>query len=203
MAHLQLIYVFSSIFFVYINLVSGQLNWTDCSPNEFADPIYVHSLIVSPLPIRLPGEYNVSFDAVISNYIDELVIDLDIGWMNRSSGETEKVYPADENKSLRVFDACYVINKSLFSDPVAIADDLDIHIDKLLVNALRYHAGCPFLAGRVTFSSQPIKLPVDTIEMNALRKDRYAVKITFKTRKTSKYLGCVQFHAAYDGQIIN
>lgn len=33
-----------------------------------------------------------------------------------------------------------------------------------------YHAGCPLLVGRIAFTSQPMRLPVDVIEMNALRK---------------------------------
>ncbi|XP_060606651.1 uncharacterized protein LOC132758961 [Ruditapes philippinarum] len=202
MAHILVTSVLSCIFIICVNIANGQLNWTDCKPNEFADPIYVHSLIVSPLPIRLPGVYNVSFDAVVSSYIDELVIEVDIGWRNRTSGEMEKVFPEDENKSLRVYDACYVINKILFSDPSAIANDIDVHIDKLLVDALRYHAGCPLLAGRMTISSQPIQLPVNIIPMNALRSDRYAVKINFKNRR-NKLLGCIQFHAPYGGQVIN
>lgn len=69
-------------------------------PNEFADPIFVHSLVVSPLPIRLPGEYNVSFDAVVSSYVNELVIDTEIGWQNLSTGDMEKVYPSKEDTAL-------------------------------------------------------------------------------------------------------
>lgn len=59
--------------------------------------MYVHELVITPLPVHLPGTFNISFDAVMNIHAPELFIDVQVGVLNTTSGEVEHVYPVDRD----------------------------------------------------------------------------------------------------------
>lgn len=83
----------------------------------------------------------------------------------------------------RVFEGCLLINKLLLNNYSLIEKHIDIQIDTLFGNALRYHAGCPFLPGRINFTDRPIMLPADLVKFNALSKVRFKTPKVFLTER--------------------
>ncbi|XP_052792814.1 uncharacterized protein LOC128226796 [Mya arenaria] len=187
--------------FMRLNFTYGQHNWTICNPDVNNDIVVVHELGIFPITIRLPGQYNVTVNATIGKRIDHLMIDVQVGLENHTTGEIDLVYPLDD-QYLRIYDGCLLINKLLFGAVDEVKSDIDVQIDRLFMEANSYHAGCPLLPGRITFRDITISLPADLVEFNSLPSARYVVNFLYRS-DAGALLGCVDAHLNYGGHVID
>ncbi|XP_060062578.1 uncharacterized protein LOC132543133 [Ylistrum balloti] len=167
--------------------------WSDCSSDKAHNALVVHSIEVSPVPLAIPGDLHLTFNATVLKPIQ--VAMMDFKFVRKTALGTDVPIACVGNVGSCTFDGCSILNDLGQIGSQSTAQNVTSQISTMFNNA-GANIACPIQPQSIVVRDFVFHIPRLSSAMDIFATGDYNVTVQLREPATDAQLGCLTFDAS-------
>ncbi|XP_033749704.1 uncharacterized protein LOC117334289 [Pecten maximus] len=167
--------------------------WSDCSSDPAHNALVVHSINVSPVPLEVPGDLHLTFNATVLRPIQ--VAMMDFKFVRKTGANVNVPIGCVGNVGSCTFDGCSILNDLGKIGSQAVSQNVSGQISNMFAN-VGANISCPIQPQNIVVNDFVFHIPKLSSSMDIIANGDYNVTVYLREPATDFQLGCLTFDAS-------